>query len=286
MTEQVEQQVIEYLRTIRTEEPDADELRAVRASLSQRRRRRPLRRAVLLTVAIIAGSSALATATGVAPWWKSPDPIPPASVGNAGGAPADVRAIVGALRRPAEDRDQSREARLAVANIRSPYVVDLGSIRSVGQTPLGDSAFAVYVRTDLEQVPPRWRRSQPPGGTQGVYVAVHGRFGGIGADGPYPLSMIERGTAWGIHEAPSVGPEAERLHAEAPGHLAEGRYFTAVVPDGVAAVELGFGDDAVERHRVHDNVVIAHLEAQAAGDGLRGIKWLSADGTTLRTVRR
>jgi hypothetical protein len=285
MTEQVERQVIEYLRTIRTQEPDADELRALRTSVSQRRRRRPLRRAAMLSLAIIAGSSALATATGVAPWWSSDNsgPIPPARAIDAGGTPADVRAIVGALRRPAEARDRSREADLAVAKIHTPYLVDLGSVRAVGQTPLGESAFALYVRTDLEQVPPSWRRSQPSGGAQGVYVAVHGRFGGIGADGPYPLSMIESGTAWGTHEVPSGGPEAEQLRAEAPDALTKGRYFTAVVPDGVAAVELRFGDDPVERHPVHDNVVVAHIEA--TGDRLSDIKWLSADGTTLRTVR-
>ena len=64
---------------------------------------------------------------------------------------------------------------------------------------------------------------------EGAYVVVHGSYGGIGQDGPYPLSDIKRGSAWGMKEAGS------------------GSYITGVFPDGVAAVELVFRDDYLGR---------------------------------------
>jgi hypothetical protein len=132
-------------------------------------------------------------------------------------------------------------------------------------------------------VPPHVRAYEPPGGTQGVYVAVSGRFGGIGADGPFPLSDIERGAAWGIKEVPPIGPQAQRL-AEAPAGLRDGRYFTAVVPDGVAKVELVFRGGTSETHAVSGNVVIGHVEAGSDSEALEAISWLSSDGQTIRTI--
>jgi hypothetical protein len=265
MTQQAERQVIEYLQTLREMDVEPEELTVLRARLAGRRSwRRRMRRALIPAVVLIAGSSALATATGVAPWWESERSIPPAGVANAG-VPADVRAVVGVFRREPGPEDRSADGRAAMAGLRSPFVVDLDSIRAVGKTPLGESAFVVYARTDLDRVHPRLRGFEPPGGTQGIYVAVHGRFGGRGADGPHPLVDVERGTAWGINEV---------------GH-GHGRLFTAVLPDGVAAVEITFRDSSTVRYKVHDNVVIAGV----AHESLSEIRWLSAGGQTLRTIQ-
>lgn len=247
MTPASDQPVIDYLQELRELEPDP----AALAALGAVRRPRRVRRTLALSLAIVAGSSALAAATGV--WPRNPDPIPPARV-VPGAVPADVTAAVSVFERPPRPRDRSPEARAALTGLRSPFVVDAGSVRAVGTTP---RAYVAFARTDVAALPPRLRAHEPPGGTQGVYVAVSPAVG----DGPFPLVDIERGAAWGIKE-----------------HSAGGRLFTGVVPDGVARVQLRLRGGAWTTHPVHGNVVLAKVDEGA----LDGWRWLDADGRTLR----
>ena len=271
MTSVSEQHVVDFLTELRDLEPEPVQLAALanhRSGVARRGRRlRSTRRVVALALAIVAGSSALAAATGV---FRNPDPIPPARVVESS-VPSAVAATVSVFDRPAEARDRSADARAAIALIRSPYVIDGGSVRSVGTTPLGEAAYVAFARTDLDALSAKQRRFEPEGGTEGVYVAVGGRHGGVGADGPYPLADIKRGTAWGIKEIP----------ATVPADVATGRLFTAVVPDGVAEVQITFRDGTREAGRVSGNVVITPVQA----DGVQTLRWLSADGETLRTIR-
>ncbi|MDA0179850.1 hypothetical protein OJ997_06055 [Solirubrobacter phytolaccae] len=239
-----DQPVVDYLQTLRDLDPDPAAISALRAVKPRRRR---LRNALTLSLVIVAGSSALAAATGVLS--RNPDPIPPARVVHSS-VPAEVTAVLSVFDRP---QDRSAEARIALTALRSPFVVDAGSIRAVG-----DTAYVAFARTDLDALPPKLRQHEPPGGTQGVYVVARD---GVG-DGPFPLADIERGTAWGIKELP-----------------AGGRRFTAVVPDGVARVELRLESGTRTTHAVQANVVLAPVDAE----GLDGWSWLDADGRTLRS---
>lgn len=269
MTAVTEQHVVDFLTELRDLEPEPGALAALadRGAVPARRRLRSTRRALALALAIVAGSSALAAATGV---FTNPDPIPPARVVERS-VPRAVTATLSVFDRPAEVLDRAAAARAAIRAIRSPYVIDGGSIRSVGTTPLGEAAYVAFARTDLDALPPRWRQHEPPGGTQGVYVAVAGRYGGVGADGPFPLKDIERGTAWGIHEIP----------ATVPARVATGRLFTVVVPDGVTQVQLTFRGGERVTLPVSGNVAIGRVDS----DGLEVLRWLAADGGTLRTNR-
>lgn len=272
MTSVSEQQVVDYLTELRDLEPEPAALSALagrRTIVAPRRRRlRATRRTLALALAIVAGSSALAAATGV---FTNPDPIPPARVVERS-VPSAVAATVAVFDRPAEALDRSPSARAAIGAIRSPYVIDGGSVRSVGATPLGESAYVAFARTDLDALTAKQRQYEPPGGTQGVYVAVDGRYGGVGADGPFPLEDIERGAAWGIKEIPATVPADV---------TAAGRLLTAVVPNGVAQVEVAFRSGERVILPVSGNVVIAPVPA----DGVETLRWVAGDGETLRTIK-
>jgi hypothetical protein len=276
MTSVSEKQVVDFLEDLSTMEPDAVAVAALtdrgRTVGRRRHRGRSVRRVAALSLAIVAGSSALAAATGL--WAENPDPIPPARVVESS-VPAAVVDTVSVFDRGVATGDRSPGARAAIGAIRSPFVIDAGSVRSVGSTPLGESAYVAFARTDLDALPPQLREHEPPGGTQGVYVAVSGPFGGVGADGPFPLEDIARGAAWGIKEIPS----------SVPVQAGDGRMFTAVVPDRVAEVELRFRDGSRETHAVNGNVVLAQVEAGPTTEGLETLRWISSDGSTLRTFR-
>ena len=241
-----DQPVIDYLRELRDLEPDP----AAVAALRSVKRPRRVRKTLALSLAILAGSSALAAATGV--WPRNPDPLPPARVVQSA-VPAEVTAVVSVFDRPVRPRDRSPEARIALTALRSPFVIDAGSVRAIDE-----STYVAFARTDLDALAPKLRAHEPPGGTQGVYVATRD---GVG-DGPFPLADIQRGTAWGIKELPDGG-----------------RRFTAVVPDGVAQVELRTRSGTRTTYPVRGNVVLAPVDAER----LEGWRWLDAQGNTLRS---
>lgn len=276
MTSSSEQPVIDYLQGLHDLEPDPAQIDAIKLARTgtarRRRRRRSVRNVVLLSVAIAAGSSALATATGL--WTSNPDPIPPARVVDSSVPPA-ITAVISSFDRPQEARDRNAAARAAIQGLRSPFVIDGGSVREAMTTPLGEQAYVAFARTDLDALPPQLRQHEPPGGTQGVYVAVSGRYGGVGADGPFPLVDIERGRAWGIKEVP-------------PGvssQLSSKRVFTAVVPSEVADVELEFRGGARATYPAESNVVLAPIEDGPGADAIDAISWIGLDGRVLRTFR-
>lgn len=276
MTASPERQVTDYLQGLHDLEPEPGQIDAIQAACTaaprRRGRRRSVRNVVLLSVAIAAGSSALATATGL--WTNNPDPIPPARVVDSSVPPA-VLAVISSFDRPQEARDRDTAARAAIEGLRSPFVIDGGSVRMVMTTPLGEQAYVAFARTDLDALPPQVREHEPPGGTQGVYVAVSGRYGGVGADGPYPLADIERGRAWGIKEVP------RGVSLEVPSK----RVFTAVVPNEVAEVELEFRGGARATFRAESNVVLAPIEDGPGADAIDAISWIGADGHVQRTFR-
>jgi hypothetical protein len=274
VSETLEKHVIEYLRTVGEIECDRSDLAAAYSAAPPRKRRRLRPRgrlpALALAAVVVAASGTLATATGLIE--LNPNSRPPAQVVDET-IPEGIRNTVGVLRRPAAARDRSAEARAAGRSVGSPWVVAERSIRALGATPLGESAYAMYVRVDPDRA--RWPVDMRP---EGVYVAVQGRYGGVGADGPYALEDIKRGTALGTN-----GVAAERLRSAAPASRRSGRYITGVFPDGVAEVELTFRNGSSERHPVRDNVLLAHLGFRAHFP--RSVKWLSAGGEAIRTVR-
>jgi len=287
MTHNAEEQVVEYLRRIASVEPPRSEQqraeRFERRAASPRRRIVPrARKAVSVAAAMLAASATLAAGAAiVVPITRNPDPLPPAQVAPAS-VPPDLAGTLEILRRPPEPSDRSPAAQKAAQNLRAPFVIAAGSVRAIGLTPLGESAFVAYVKSDPRTIPQGINLRPGDEKLDGIYVLASGPYGGLGQDGPYPLADIKRGTAFGIKELPSVGPEADRLEVEQPAAAQAGRTITIVVPDGVAQVEFQFRDGTTERHAVHDNVVLDILQAGDAAGPPKAITWFSANGSVLR----
>jgi hypothetical protein len=154
-----EQQVVDYLTSLKTLEPHPHEVARVR-----RPRRRRTRRTLALSLAIVAASSALAAATGVL--LHNDHPIPHARAAKIP-VPDAISAQLGIFRRPG----QPGGAR-AFYNLRTAEI-DRGSIHAIR------GGYVAYGRTRYAG--------------DGVIVAAEG----IGFEGPFPLENITRGTAWG-----------------------------------------------------------------------------------------
>ena len=80
----------------------------------------------------------------------------------------------------------------------------------------------------------------------------------------FSVEQIADGEAVATTEIPSAGDAANELaRAGLPANLRRGSYVSLVVPDGVATVELRYGDGQAVRERVTNNVVLAHSPRSA-----------------------
>lgn len=241
-----EDRVASYLTSLSTLEPEPSQLAALRTATPRPRRRRP-RNVAALVLVILAGSSTLATATGLVSLpGSNPDPVPPARVAEQP-LPADARGLLSVFGTPGLTGDRAASALSAVTRaLRGPYVVAPGSIRPLGTTPSGAPAYVAYARVEPGQ---RDRFAE------GVVAVVDG----TGTEGPYPARDIQRGVAWGIHETD------------------DGALLTTIVPDGVAAIQVTMDDGTRAAAPVRGNVAFAPL-ATGAGTGLDELRWLDAQG--------
>jgi hypothetical protein len=262
MSPRTEEHLTSYLRSLSTLEPQPTQITALQAAA----RARPLRRlrvrnTLALAVVIVAGSSTLATATGIVSLpGMNPDPLPPARVVE-NPVPADARGLFGVLRTPALTGHRAAVARSVVTQaLRAPFVIDPGSIRSVGATPLAAPAFVAYARMDRSQMGPAERRAFPDG-LEGIVVAVEG----ASTEGPYPLDDVRRGVAWGVQE------------------VGDGALMTAILPDGVASIRITMDDGTRVSASVHRNVAFAHLNT-AADTSVNELRWIDEAGEAIKTL--
>jgi hypothetical protein len=143
--------------------------------------------------------------------------------------------------------------------LRAPFVVDAGSIRSVGATPLGAPAFVAYARMDRSRMSPAEQRGSSDG-LEGIVVAVDG----TGTEGPYPLADVRRGTAWGVHEA------------------GDGALMTANLPDGVASNPA---DDGRRHARVGAGAWQRRLRVNTRADtSVDELRWIDIAGEAVKTL--
>jgi hypothetical protein len=166
-----EDQVVAYLTSLKTLEPDPMEI----ARLTRRPRLRA-RRTFALALAIVAASSVLAAATGVI---ERDRPMPPARLATIP-VPKEISAQLGIFRRPTRPADAG-----AFANLRTAQI-DRGSIHPI------HGGYVGYGRTQFDR--------------DGVIVAADG----IGFEGPFPLEDITDGTAWGYAKKTliAIAPDA------------------------------------------------------------------------------
>jgi hypothetical protein len=245
MSSRTEEQVAAYLASLSTLEPEPAQLAALSAAARARPTRR-LRTVAAVALVILAGSSTLATATGLVSLpGRGPDPERPARVADAP-LPAAVSDLLGVFATPALTGDAATSAHsLLTEALRAPYVVAPDSVR-----PVGDAAYIAYVKLD----------GAYRGFSEGVVVAFE-----RSAEGPYPPADVRRGTAWGVRET------------------GDGVRLVAILPDGVAGIRVTMDDGTRASAPVRGNVAFAPLGTEA-GTSVDTIVWLDGAGDALRTL--
>lgn len=281
--------VLTFLKEVQALSPADVEVDAVvrRARSSASVARRGPRAARLVAIAatvfaVVACSGAAAVAAGWRPGLIfNPEPRPLARIHAGATAPTDLLSRLRVLRRPPTAEDAGPAAIAAARGIRAPFIVNSRFVRSVGTTPLGEKAFLVAARADARGMPVPEQRLAATAPGNSVFVAVTGPYGGVGQVGPFTARSIEAGSAWLTSGLPVTGPVAQQLR-QLPRSLRTGSLFTAVVPDGVARVQL-IGPDGIPRTLdVENNVVLGHFSLEADMSAPKHIVWLDGSGHSIQ----
>jgi hypothetical protein len=211
------------------------------------------------------------------------------------GAPgAALLATLGVLRRPATGADRLARRylpeiatyagytrRVAVTGGTRYYVL-AGRSEPHDGVP-SDGCFELEKRAlqrELPTIPPALRAA-----TQQLQSAFIARDRGM-ADAP-PVDEVCVVNIHGNGNGYECGVAATQIRLGEPP-IVNGHAFTGVVPDGVHAVTLAFGNSGAVHPvtvPVHDNFFAVHLPATAPDEQPSVVTWLAPDGRVIRTVR-
>ena len=261
--------------------------RAEAAAPAPRRPRRRLR-AGLLAFAIVAVTGTALAATGAwSPQVGDDHRGHPTISGSP--VPDDQLAHFGVLRRPATDADNGAEVQYALRYLdaRSFGGVRTGAVRLLSTAGRG----YVLIPTQEATLGGAAAAAGAPRDDALCLFAIDTDGGGLGC---WTTEQILVGKAMSISMAMAPLTAAERAAIQKAAKEAHGKAFSVpgvrprstgdesiagLVPDGVAAVEVGVGAAPV-RVPAADNFFVAHvrIDPDAAATGGPLVRWFDADG--------
>ena len=274
---QLETDLLDAARRLQRAEP-------IRHARAPRSRRRPSRRLLLAgLVALFVATPALAGVPGV---WHGllsgfnrtptlttelPDPR--------------LLSLLGTLRRAPTSLDNTAQARDALTQGGPLDAVSIGGVRYVGVSPIGDPLYLVPYRSRVRQAAEvqlasghlRAFLDQP-----GVCLIAIG-VGTPEIDDCGSVTQIEQGTSYatvGVYRTHPVanptpiGPDSRGVIADEA---------SAIVPDGVASVELIFPSGIHVTLAVQDNY-FALLTGPGEGEAVPTMIWRDSNGHVVRQI--